>query len=90
VRLHPRISRLALKALRRADELNKGEDMATADSLAVALYRTGDLAGAVATEEKALKLLESSGAKPNHPYFKMFKDQLVRFRKAADEKAPKP
>ena len=86
----PRLARLALKALRRADELTGGKDMATIDSLAVALYRTGDFAGAVAAEEKALKILEAEVPDRRHPYFKTFEEQLTLFRKAAAEKAPKP
>ena len=86
----PRVSRLALKALRRADELTKGESMAVLDSLAVALFRTGDPAGAVAAQEKALKILEAEVPNRSHPYYKTFEDQLTRFRKAAAEKAPKP
>ena len=83
----PRVARLALKALRRADELTERKDMGIIDSLAVALYRTGDFAGAVAAEEKALKILEAEVPNRRHPYYKTFEDQLARFRKAADEKA---
>jgi thiol-disulfide isomerase/thioredoxin len=86
----PRVARLALKALRRADELTDGKDMATIDSLAVALYRTGDYAGAVLAEEKALKILKEQAPNGAHPYYKLFEQQLTRFRKAVDEKGPKP
>ncbi len=63
--------------------------MAILDSLAVALFRTCDAAGAVAAEEKALKFLEAEVTNRSHPYYKIFEDQLARFRKAA-EKASKP
>ena len=86
----PRVSRLALKALLRANELTKGENMAVLDSLAVAHYRVGDPAAAVAAEEKALKILEAEAPDRSHPYYKSFEEQLTRFRKAAVEKAPKP
>ena len=86
----PRVARLALKALRRADELTESKDMGILDSLAVALYRTGDPAGAVQAEEKALKILEAEESNRSHPYYKTFEAQLAKFRKAADEKAPKP
>ena len=87
----PRVARLALKALRRADELTGGKSMPVLDSLAVALYRTGDYAGAVAAEEKALKILEAEESSDrSHPYFKTFGEQLARFRKAADDRAAKP
>jgi thiol-disulfide isomerase/thioredoxin len=85
-----RIARLALKALKRADELTGGTDMATNDSLALALYRTGDFAGAVAAEEKALKLLKAEFPNGRHPYFKSFEKQLALFRKAVEDKGPKP
>jgi thiol-disulfide isomerase/thioredoxin len=83
----PRAARLALRAARRADELTKGEDVAILDTLAVALYRTGDFAGAVATEEKALKRLEAVAKDRSHPYFKEFAERIEMFRKAAAEKA---
>ena len=86
----PRVARLALKAIRRADELTGGKSMPVLDSLAVALFRTGDYAGAVAAEEKALEILEAEGADGSHPYFKLFGDQLTRFRKAAADRAAKP
>ena len=55
----PRIAKLALEAARRANELTKEKNMAFLDTLAVALYRTGDFAGAVTAEEKALKELKA-------------------------------
>jgi thiol-disulfide isomerase/thioredoxin len=85
----PRVAQLALKALRRANELTKGEDMAILDSLAVALFRTGNFVGAALTEAKALKILEEEAPDRSHPYYKTFEDQLARFRKAAVEKAKK-
>ena len=55
----PRIAKLALQAAHRANELTKEKNLAFLDTLAVALYRTGDFAGAVSAEEKALKELEA-------------------------------
>jgi len=84
----PRIARLALKALKRAEELTKGQDMYVQDTLAVALFRTGDPAGACAAEEKAIEILR--GAEPseaNRKYKKTFEDQLTQFRKAAGKPA---
>ena len=49
----PRLVQLALKAARRADEVSKGASMIL-DTLAVALYRSGDPAAAILAEEKAL------------------------------------
>ena len=85
-----RLARIALDAARRADELTKGEDMAVLDTLACALYQTGDIAGAVATEEKALRRLEAETKDQSHPYFKEFKGRLERFREAAKKKADRP
>jgi thiol-disulfide isomerase/thioredoxin len=85
-----RLAQLGLQAARRADELTKGENLTFLDTLAAALYRTGDPAGAVTTEEKALKLLEDQVTNRAHPYFKTFAARLEQYRKAAAEKAEKP
>jgi len=82
----PRIAKLALEAARRANELTRGKSYFVLDTLAVALYRTGDFAEAAATEEKALEQLKAEVKNPSHPYFKSFKQQIEKFRKAAAEK----
>jgi hypothetical protein len=82
----PRVARLALQAARRAVELSKGEDPAILDTLAEAQYRTGDPKGAVATEEKALKIVEAAVKDPSHPAMKEYTARLDRFRKAIVEK----
>jgi len=85
----PRVAKLALEGARRANELTGGKDFSLLDTLAVALYRTGDPAEALATEEKALKLLEAQVSNKSHPYYKAFNAQIEKFRKAAAEKAEK-
>jgi len=85
----PRIAKLALEAARRANELTKGKSYVVLDTLAVALYRTGDFAEAAATEEKALEQLKAEVKNEAHPYFKSFKAQIEKFRKAAVEKGGK-
>ena len=62
------------------------------DTMAVALYRAGDLAGAVAMEEKAIKELEAQVPNKSHPYYKSFPAQLETFKAAAEKagKAGKP
>ena len=85
----PRIAKLALEAARRANELTRGKSYFVLDTLAVALYRTGDYAEAAATEEKALEQLKAEVKNEAHPYFKSFKQQIERFRKAAAEKESK-
>jgi thiol-disulfide isomerase/thioredoxin len=85
----PRIAKLVLQAARRANELTGGKDFNVLDTLAVALYRAGEAAEAAATEEKALKQLESQVSNKAHPYFKMVREQIEKFRKAAAEKGDK-
>ena len=89
----PRIAKLALEAARRADELTKGKNIAILDTLAVALYRTGDPAGAVATEEKAIKQLEAAGprktSRTRTTRISQAPEQIEKFRKAAAEKGGK-
>ena len=82
----PRIAKLALEAARRANELTNAKSYLVLDTLAVALYRTGDFAEAASTEEKALEQLKAEVKNPSHPYFKSFKEQIEKFRKAAAEK----
>ena len=83
----PRVARLALEASRRAVELTKGEDPANLDTLATALYWTGDAAEAVEVEEKALKRAEAEAGYPESPELKPYRASLERFRKAATEQA---
>ena len=47
----------ALPLAKRAVELTHGQDFASLDTLALALFLTGDVARAIATSEKALGLL---------------------------------
>jgi thiol-disulfide isomerase/thioredoxin len=92
----PRLARLALQAARRADELTGGRNYAVLDTLAVALYRTGDPAGAVTTEEKAIKQLEGivrESDRTNPGYLNVHRNlesNLETFRKAVDAKGDKP
>ncbi|MDR3635447.1 MAG: redoxin family protein [Isosphaeraceae bacterium] len=85
----PRLIPLALKAARRADKVSKGASMIL-DTLAVALYRSGDPAAAILAEEKALEQLEAEDTSRTHPYFKLFDERLALFRKAAKVKAERP
>jgi thiol-disulfide isomerase/thioredoxin len=86
----PRISQLALLAARRAVELTKGENAAHLDTLAQAQLRTGDAAGAVATEEKAIKRLEAEVPDRSNAVYKGYDARLAYFRKAASDKAARP
>ena len=86
----PRIAQLALKGMRRANELTHGKDLAILDSLAVALYRTGDIQGAIETEENAIKQLDAEKADPSSGMRKSYEKTLELFRKAASEKGDRP
>jgi thiol-disulfide isomerase/thioredoxin len=55
-----RYAKLALQAAQRADDLEKGKDAATADTLARAYFVNGDTAKAVAAQERAIKLAKGT------------------------------
>ena len=61
----PRVAELALRAAGRAVELTKGENVAHLDTLAEAQFRTGDIDGAISTEEKALQTSRGGGQGAN-------------------------
>jgi thiol-disulfide isomerase/thioredoxin len=86
----PRVVQLALRAARRANELNKRQNLPTLDTLAVAHYRAGDVAEAIAIEEKALKQLEETNPDRSDSYHKLLEERLALFRKAATKKTDKP
>jgi len=83
----PRIAQLALKGARRAVEITKGENAYCLDTLAEALFRTGDAAGAVTTEEKAKELLEQNDKDRSASDLQELSERLDRYRKAASENA---
>jgi len=72
--------KLARKAATRADELSHGENGAILDTLAVALFETGDASKALEAQEKAVKLMGDSDAG--------VKQRLEKYRKAVGEKKP--
>ena len=82
----PRVARLALRAARRADLLTRGEDAAILDTLALALFRTGDAAGAAEAEEKALARFRAEFPDRSHPTSMMLSERLAKYRGAASEK----
>jgi thiol-disulfide isomerase/thioredoxin len=81
----PRVAKLALQAARRAVELTKGDDPMYLDTLAEALFRTGDLAGAIETEEKAIKLLEKQGKDETDALLQELNERLKRYRNAGSK-----
>ena len=78
----PRVVKLALKAARRAVELTKDAEPYYLDTLAEALFRSGDAGAAVAAEERVLELLKAKG-KESDDDLKEFNERLERFRKDA-------
>jgi thiol-disulfide isomerase/thioredoxin len=83
----PRIAQLALEGARRAVEITKSENAYHLDTLAEALFRTGDAAGAVATEEKAQKILELNVKDRSESDLQEFSEHLDRYRTAASKNA---
>jgi thiol-disulfide isomerase/thioredoxin len=81
-----RVSRLALVAAQRAVELTNGENSTHLDTLALALFRTGNVDGAVMFQEKALERLKREASDVSHPLFVQFGERLDRYRKAASAK----
>ena len=90
----PRLSKVGLQAARRANELTNGKNFLVLDTLAVAFFRNGDFAEALATEEKALKELDAQVRDKSQlmykNYSKTFKRQIERFREKAAGNARKP
>ncbi len=82
-----RVAELALKATGRAVELTKGEKFDILDTLAEALFCTGDTAGAIAAEEKALTLYQAQSKEKDEALTKEFQKRLERFRKSTAKPA---
>jgi hypothetical protein len=79
----PRVAQLALKAAQRAVELTKTEDLNVLDTLAEALFRTGDVDGAISTEQKVIELAQAKVKDSASPALNSFRERLERYRKAA-------
>jgi thiol-disulfide isomerase/thioredoxin len=73
-----KLTKLALQAAKRADELAGGKDGSIADTLAKAYFDSGDAAKALETQERAVKLAEGTPA-GNDPGLKA---RLEQYRKA--------
>lgn len=85
----PRLARQALEGLLRANELTKGRNIYILNTLAQAQYRVGDPAGAVATQEQAIRELEAQVANKSHPFHRTYRQRLDMYRRAADRDAKK-
>jgi thiol-disulfide isomerase/thioredoxin len=89
-RVPPGAAPVALRAARRADEITNGQDMDVASALAAALYATGDRAGAVEAQARALALAEAAEDPTDLHYdpdkVRRHRDALDAYRKAAPQK----
>ncbi len=83
----PRVAQLALKAAQRAVERTNAENHYYLDTLAEALYRTGDASAAVATEEKAIAVLKAKTDGNGPDQDKELQDHLERYRRGVKEAA---
>ena len=86
----PRVAQLALRGARRSVEVGGATNYANLDTLAEAEFAAGNPAAALATEEKALKILEAQVPNRAHPYYKSFGASIDRFRRAAEAATGKP
>ena len=85
-KIDPKIAKLALQIAQRAAELTHQEDPSVLDTLSEAQFRSGDIDGAIATEEKVIDMSKGSDKVSNNDR-QFFNEHLARYRKAAAEKA---
>ncbi len=76
-----KLLKLALEAAQKADKAVKGKDPSVADTLAKAYFENGDVAKAVETQERALKLAKGTRLENN----KELKDRLEKYQKALQQ-----
>lgn len=72
--------KLAIKLSERSNDLTKNEEPMFLDTLGLAYYRDGQLAKAIATQEKAVKLLKAS-KNPDANMLKELEDRLALMKK---------
>lgn len=77
----PELTKIALAAAQRADELTGGKNPHVTDTLAKVYFESGDVAKAIETQERALKLVEGTPLAND----KGLKDRLEQYRKAAQK-----
>ncbi len=77
----PKLLKLALEAAQGADKAVKGKDPSVADTLAKAYFENGEVAKAVETQERALKLAKGTRLENN----KELKDRLEKYQKALQQ-----
>ena len=77
-----RFSELALKAAKRCHKISEGKNWSYVDTLALALFETGDVAEAIKIEEKAIKLAHDQEA--HEMSIEELELALARFRKSKE------
>lgn len=78
-----KMAKLALETARKADELAKGKEADIADTLAKAYFDNGDVANAVKTQERAVKLAKG------REDVKELQKRLDEYKKAAEKQEAK-
>ncbi len=73
--------KFALELARKADEMADRKNGAIADTLAKAYFDSGDVAKAVETQERAVRLIKESGETVDQD----MKDRLEKYKKAAEK-----
>jgi thiol-disulfide isomerase/thioredoxin len=79
VKARPELVKVALRTSKKADEESKGKNGAIADTLGKAYFDSGDIAKAIETQERAIRLVKESG-EPADPGMKV---RLEQYKKAA-------
>ena len=79
IKPNAKLVEFALETARRADAQSGGKDPMIADTLAKAFFDKGDVARAIETEERGLRLVKEAGQGENQD----MKNRLERYRKAA-------
>jgi thiol-disulfide isomerase/thioredoxin len=76
-----KLTKLALQAALRADELAKHKDPAVADTLGKAYFDNGDAVNALETQQRAVKLAKGTPLESD----KTMKDRLEQYKKAVNK-----
>jgi thiol-disulfide isomerase/thioredoxin len=80
-----KLVQFAVETARRADEMAESKDAGIADTLAKAYFDSGEVAKAVANQERAVRLAKGS---PYEAQIDELKDRLEKYKKSAEKKSP--
>lgn len=73
----------AVRAAKRAVEVDGGDKYTTLDTLAMALFKSGEGVEAIKVQQKAVKRLEAEKDGKKNPAYQELKDRLQEYRRAA-------